>query len=67
MALFAAPKNTRYPCTTWAWEGVNQLKSRQTISAVKRVFFAPVDHRKFNEMREQQQRQILRIDLFNIR
>lgn len=43
------------------------MKSRQSFSAVKRVFFAPVDQQKFNEMRDRQERQILRLDLFNIR
>gem|GEM_PF-6919957 len=44
-----------------------QLKEKRSLPSARRVFFAPVDMQKFNEMREQQQRQILRIDLFNIR
>jgi len=37
------------------------------LSAVKRVFFAPVDQEKFDRMRERTQQDIMRVDLFNIR
>ena len=37
------------------------------LSSVKRVFFAPVDQQKFDRMRERAQRDIVRVDLFNIR
>ncbi|WP_256939682.1 MULTISPECIES: hypothetical protein [unclassified Arthrobacter] len=36
-------------------------------SSIKRVFFTPVDQEKFNQMRERQYREIIRVDLFNIR
>lgn len=37
------------------------------LSAVKRVFFAPVDQEKFERMRENLQQDMIRVDLFNIR
>lgn len=37
------------------------------LSAVKRVFFAPVDQERFNRMRDRTQQDLIRIDLFNIR
>ncbi|WP_181034203.1 hypothetical protein [Arthrobacter sp. GMC3] len=37
------------------------------LSSLRRVFFAPVDQQKFDEMRDRTQEQILRVDLFNIR
>lgn len=37
------------------------------LSAVKRVFFAPVDQERFDRMRERTQQDLIRIDLFNIR
>lgn len=37
------------------------------LSAVKRVFFAPVDQEKFDRMRELAQQDMTRVDLFNIR
>lgn len=37
------------------------------LSAVKRVFFAPVDQQKFDRMRERTQQDIMRVDLFNLR
>ncbi|WP_218063921.1 hypothetical protein [Arthrobacter wenxiniae] len=67
MALFAAPKNSFYPFMDSMWGEVNKLNPKPQFSAIKRVFFTPVDQRKFNEMRDRQQREILRIDLFNIR
>ncbi|WP_449373151.1 hypothetical protein [Arthrobacter psychrolactophilus] len=36
-------------------------------SAIKRVFFTPIDQEKFNQMRERQYREIVRVDLFNLR
>ncbi|WP_281268085.1 hypothetical protein [Arthrobacter psychrolactophilus] len=36
-------------------------------SSIKRVFFAPADQEKFNQMRERQYREIVRVDLFNLR
>ncbi|SEE07159.1 hypothetical protein SAMN04489740_0598 [Arthrobacter alpinus] len=36
-------------------------------SSVKRIFFTPVDQEKFNQLRERQYREIIRVDLFNIR
>lgn len=36
-------------------------------SSIKRIFFTPVDHQKFTELRERQYRDIVRVDLFNIR
>ena len=67
MDSFVAPKNTHYAFVIRSGEEVNQLTSRQSPSAVKRVFFAPVDQQKFNVMRDRQERQVLRVDLFNIR
>ncbi|WP_272946695.1 hypothetical protein [Arthrobacter sp. ERGS1:01] len=43
------------------------MKKKRSLSAVKRVFFTPVDHQKFVELRESTQQQIMRVDLFNIR
>jgi len=43
------------------------MKPKPSLSSIKRVFFTPVNHQKFTELREQQERQILRVDLFNIR
>ncbi|WP_256127904.1 MULTISPECIES: hypothetical protein [unclassified Arthrobacter] len=43
------------------------MNPRPQFSALKRVFFTPVDQQKFNAMRDRQQREILRMDLFNIR
>lgn len=37
------------------------------LSAVKRVFFTPMDQEKFDRMRERTQRDIMRVDLFNLR
>ncbi|WP_269937709.1 hypothetical protein [Arthrobacter sp. HY1533] len=37
------------------------------LSAVKRVFFAPVDQEKFERMRGNLQQDMIRVDLFNIR
>lgn len=37
------------------------------LSAMKRVFFAPVDQQKFDRMRARTQQDIMRVDLFNIR
>jgi hypothetical protein len=43
------------------------MSPKPSFSAVKRVFFTPVDHKKFSELRDNTERQILRVDLFNIR
>lgn len=37
------------------------------LSAVKRVFFAPVDQEKFDRMRERNRIEMTRVDLFTIR
>jgi len=42
--------------------------SRPTrMTSLRRVFFAPVNQQKFDEMRDRTQEQIMRVDLFNIR
>ncbi|WP_272946744.1 hypothetical protein [Arthrobacter alpinus] len=43
------------------------MNPKPTKSSIRRIFFAPVDQQKFNELRERQYREIIRVDLFNIR
>ncbi|MHA7177791.1 hypothetical protein ACX80D_14160 [Arthrobacter sp. Sr24] len=43
------------------------MNPKPTKSSIKRIFFTPVDQQKFNELRERQYREIVRVDLFNIR
>lgn len=43
------------------------MNPKPTKSSIKRIFFTPVDHQKFVELRERQYREIVRVDLFNIR
>ncbi len=37
------------------------------FSAVKRVFFAPVDQRKFEQLRDRTQQDLMQINWYNIR
>ncbi|MGA7206290.1 MAG: hypothetical protein WBX27_16860 [Specibacter sp.] len=43
------------------------MSPKPSFSAVKRVFFTPIDHKKFMELRDNTQQQILRVNPFNIR
>lgn len=43
------------------------MNPKSLRSSVKRIFFAPVDQEKFNQLRDRQYREIVRVDLFNIR
>lgn len=36
-------------------------------STIKRIFFTPVDQQKFDQLRDRQYREIVGVDLFNIR
>ncbi|MGO4384390.1 hypothetical protein [Specibacter sp. RAF43] len=43
------------------------MTPKPSLSSIKRVFFSPVSEQKLGEMRDRQEREILRVDLFNIR
>ncbi|MDJ0315055.1 hypothetical protein [Arthrobacter sp. H35-D1] len=43
------------------------MSPKPTKSSIKRIFFTPIDDRKFNELRDRHYREIVRVDLFNIR
>lgn len=43
------------------------MTQKPSYSAIKRVFFAPVDHQKFLELKERQQQEMAKAGLFSIR
>ncbi|GAA4655860.1 hypothetical protein GCM10025779_17840 [Arthrobacter cryoconiti] len=65
-ALFVAPK-WEFTIIFFEYKGGETMSPKPTFSSIKRVFFTPVDDRKFKEMRDLQEQRILRVDLFNIR
>ncbi|POH57851.1 hypothetical protein [Arthrobacter glacialis] len=43
------------------------MNAKPIKSSLKRIFFTPVDQQKFNQLRDRQYREIVRVDLVNIR
>ncbi|MHA7268674.1 hypothetical protein [Arthrobacter sp. HLT1-20] len=50
-----------------ALKGGAAMNPKPIKSSIKRIFFAPVDQQKFDQLRDRQYREIVRVDLFNIR